>query len=716
MKKLTLFLLLFLPLAAFAQSTKVVPDCVIPFNFTATGSTSNLTCGAPNGAPNTPGIASWIVVYESTGFSAVCLTVQSAPDSSGSPGTWVTFGGTVLSSSQYVGSSGINPNTATTSAFTGFAGYYPWMRVTLSSSGGCLTTGSGRVKGNLFGFLNSTLAKAGASGGANLTIAGTANEIAVTGAGCTPPNSGTCTISIPSNAIFPGSPSTPGTFTSGSKSGTTGLYGMIGKTSGNTSQITVDDNNTATQVKMPNDATGGLYAVTSPTASPAAGCAHFNGTATQATSTAGPCGAAGGSGGGLITYSGSVSLVAGGTFYVPLGGNTSGNVTEAGASMVLEASGPISNACVTLSAAPGLGNSVVVTLRDNGSNESVTMTISGAAATSACDSTDSFTNVAGDALDWSVLSNGVTNVQALRISAQYGAATAPLTMVITNASSTGTTTGTLTKLTGAPSTAVIAGNTDTSGIVGITISGAGTTGSATIQIAGLVNCVFSTATTAGHYVQSSSGCADTGSATYPTTGGQVIGRVMSTNGGAGTYQIDLFPAEIQPSSGGSSTSVHHQYYPSAAGTTSGSATMINGQPSTFLSAVPLGIMEIGAGGGAVNILVFLPSTWTGNIMASVDTSPSTNDTGNYALTPRFACVTAGFDMGAAPTYTAGSTVTQAAPGGSGTGFYRENMAITFAIGASCAAGNSVILNFVRASGDTYSHSIALYGIDVAITY
>lgn len=125
------------------------------------------------------------------------------------------------------------------------------------------------------------------------------------------------------------------------------------------------------------------------------------------------------------------------------------------------------------------------------------------------------------------------------------------TIVIANASSTGTTANTLTKLTGAPSTAVISATTDTGGAVGVTISGAGTTGNATIQIAGLVNCVFDGATTAGHYVKissSTSGDCSDGGATYPTTG-QAIGRVLSTNASAGTYQIDLFPAEIQGGSG-----------------------------------------------------------------------------------------------------------------------------------------------------------------------
>jgi hypothetical protein len=119
-------------------------------------------------------------------------------------------------------------------------------------------------------------------------------------------------------------------------------------------------------------------------------------------------------------------------------------------------------------------------------------------------------------------------------------------LVIANAGSTGTTLNKLAKLTGAPSTAVITGTSDTGGAIGIVISDAGTTGSATIQTSGRASCVFDGATTAGHYVQISSGtagdCHDSG-ASYPTAG-QVIGRVLSTNGGAGTYAIDQFPAEI----------------------------------------------------------------------------------------------------------------------------------------------------------------------------
>jgi hypothetical protein len=133
------------------------------------------------------------------------------------------------------------------------------------------------------------------------------------------------------------------------------------------------------------------------------------------------------------------------------------------------------------------------------------------------------------------------------------AASGTSTLTIANAGSTGTTIHTLTKLTGAPSTAVIAATTDTGGIVGVTTSASATTGNATIQINGAATCVFAGATTAGHYVGISSAtagnCVDAG-ATYPTSG-QVVGRVLSTNASAGTYSIDIFPSEIQAQAGGS---------------------------------------------------------------------------------------------------------------------------------------------------------------------
>lgn len=120
-------------------------------------------------------------------------------------------------------------------------------------------------------------------------------------------------------------------------------------------------------------------------------------------------------------------------------------------------------------------------------------------------------------------------------------------LTLTNDITTGTTVNTLTKMLGA--TAVIAATTDTGGIVGITVSGAGKAGIATIQQNGPVSqCVFDGATTAGNYVQISStvagNCHDAG-VNYPSNG-QVIGRSQVTNGVAGTNAIVLFGPEIKP--------------------------------------------------------------------------------------------------------------------------------------------------------------------------
>lgn len=83
----------------------------------------------------------WVVAYTNTGFAAVSLVVQSAPDNAGVPGAWVTFAGTVLS--------GVNPNTSITQAQSTLSGYYPWARMRLDS-----VTGTGTVRGVLYGWKN----------------------------------------------------------------------------------------------------------------------------------------------------------------------------------------------------------------------------------------------------------------------------------------------------------------------------------------------------------------------------------------------------------------------------------------------------------------------------------------------------------------------------------------------------------------------------------
>ena len=138
---------------------------------------------------------------------------------------------------------------------------------------------------------------------------------------------------------------------------------------------------------------------------------------------------------------------------------------------------------------------------------------------------------------------------------------------IANASVTGTTQNRIAKLTGAPSTAVIATTTDTTKLVGIVIAGAGTTGNAQIVTNGNVSCEFDGATTAGNYVGASTTtngkCTDLG-ATLPVSGVQVIGRVLQTIGSAGNADVFIFTGE-QGRGGvsGSGTTAYLSYWTSS---------------------------------------------------------------------------------------------------------------------------------------------------------
>src|SRR5439155_6285726 len=129
---------------------------------------------------------------------------------------------------------------------------------------------------------------------------------------------------------------------------------------------------------------------------------------------------------------------------------------------------------------------------------------------------------------------------------------------VTNDTTTGTTVNKLAKLTGAPSTAIITATTDTAGVFGIVVGGAGTTGSAQIARIGTASCVFDGATTAGDYVQISAttaGACHAAGATFPTSGGQILGRVLSTNGAGGTYAMVLYPGELPIAESPASTAV-----------------------------------------------------------------------------------------------------------------------------------------------------------------
>jgi lysophospholipase L1-like esterase len=93
--------------------------------------------------------------------------------------------------------------------------------------------------------------------------------------------------------------------------------------------------------------------------------------------------------------------------------------------------------------------------------------------------------------------------------------------------------------------AVMLAQRDNSGLVGIVQQGAGTSGKAGIAQMGVALCEFDGATTSGDYVLASEAnpglCHDAG-AQFPGTG-SIVGRAISTNAGAGVFEILVFPAE-----------------------------------------------------------------------------------------------------------------------------------------------------------------------------
>lgn len=172
-------------------------------------------------------------------------------------------------------------------------------------------------------------------------------------------------------------------------------------------------------------------------------------------------------------------------------------------------------------------------------------------------------------------------------------------LTIANEGSTGTTLNKLVSLTGAPSTAILTPTTAINGAVGIATGGAGTSGSATIATSGSVSCVFDGATTSGDYAQISSAtagdCTDAGSA-YPANG-QVLGRVLSTNGSGGTYGIDLFSSGIRA---GTHISIANA---ASTGTTLNKLAKLTGAPSTAVIAATSdtgGVVGVPIGGAGTS--------------------------------------------------------------------------------------------------------------------
>lgn len=164
--------------------------------------------------------------------------------------------------------------------------------------------------------------------------------------------------------------------------------------------------------------------------------------------------------------------------------------------------------------------------------ESGVTTITGGTDTDVCFDDGGIINCADDGLQF----NKTTNV--LATTGAFNAKTGYYEQEYTNNTSTGTTTSKPVKNDGTGKVVVAAAATDA--IKGICVSGCGTSGTAVVATSGSnVQCVFGAGTTANDYVTvNASGECVSGGSTFPTTG-SVIGTVNTTNGGAGTYGIDL---------------------------------------------------------------------------------------------------------------------------------------------------------------------------------
>lgn len=147
-----------LVLSGQTTTPPVQPDCQFFATFTTAATNSS---SFDNRTVNSRGCFYWTVLYVSNGFSAVSFLFQDAPDSSGTPGSWVTFAGTTIS--------GSNPATATTQSVGQFSGYYPWLRVRLDTA-----TGSGTVQAYVYGYkTDPAVTAAGGGGGSTVVTQGT---------------------------------------------------------------------------------------------------------------------------------------------------------------------------------------------------------------------------------------------------------------------------------------------------------------------------------------------------------------------------------------------------------------------------------------------------------------------------------------------------------------------------------------------------------------
>lgn len=159
-----------------------------------------------------------------------------------------------------------------------------------------------------------------------------------------------------------------------------------------------------------------------------------------------PCGSGTG-GGGMFGYSDNSLTLTAATRYVPIYGSGTPSTTEADYEVKSPSATTAANLQVSISADPGVGQTLAVTLRKAGADTALTCTITGGAALTCQDLTHSVNIAQNDLIDWKVVTTGTfVATPNLTIVANNGTSNVGVTSIATGTGLTGgtiTTTGTV---------------------------------------------------------------------------------------------------------------------------------------------------------------------------------------------------------------------------------------------------------------------------------